>query len=204
LVGASAGLVQLHANNVVHGDVAARNLLVDFNNNCCVCDFGMSHILPQGQESVRTSAEMKVPWAWCSPETLLTQQWNFKTDVYSFGVMIVEVMTRNAPYSGENMLDIAPKILDARNPHRPRIADWWPNDLGELATDCMAHLPAYRPHMALVNQKLYRFHHRLLEARLLSDVYSPWKVTKEAMNVNSSYKIMPSSQYFLQYRPIVH
>lgn len=95
-------LHRLVSQGVVHGDVAARNFLVDFNNNCCVCDFGMSQILPQGrnsfslfsqlcyslfvccgvvvgQSSVQTSGDTKLPIAWAAPETLLKHEWSFET-----------------------------------------------------------------------------------------------------------------------------
>jgi len=194
LVGASAGLLQLDAHGVVHGDVAARNLLVDFNNNCCLCDFGMSQLLPEGETSVETP-KTKIPIAWCAPETLSKHQWSPKTDVYSFGMVIVEIMTRNAPFVGENLKEIVPRICDARKRYRPYIADWWPSDLADLATDCVAHRAGDRPTMMAVNTRLYRFHSRLCKAQSLWDVY-PSKPTKDAMSLGA-YKPIPSSQYYL-------
>jgi len=201
LVGASAGLVQLHAHGIVHCDTAARNFLVDFNNNCCVCDFGMSQFLPEGQSTVHTSFDDNIPLAWCAPETLIKREWSIKTDVYSFGVMIVELMTRNAPYPGEKLLDVVPRILNARNPYRPHIAGWWPSDLADLATECMLHQPHDRPTMMSVNKKLHRFHERLMSADVLSDVYLPLKPTKEGMNQHT-YTPTPSSQYYLQFKSL--
>jgi len=206
LVGASAGLLQLHSHGVVHCDVAARNMLVDHNDNCCVCDFGMSQILPEDQTFAETSKEDKIPIAWVAPETLEKRIWSAKTDVYSFGVMIYELMTRKHPYSGMKIEDVTKGVRNAHEPLRPHIDGWWPSDVAELATDCMAHQPHDRPTILMVNQRLHRYYKRLTSAQLLSAVYLPvaplvgsdYAAVAAVRDTSySTYKRVPASLYYL-------
>jgi len=205
-VGASAGLVQLHAHNVVHGDVASRNLLLDFNNNCCVCDFGMSHIMPTGQTTVQTTLTDLLPIAWSSPETLEKRLWSDKSDVYSFGITIMEVLSRQEPYHGMDLLrTVAPGVCKAKQPLRPTISEWWPDQLVEIAVDCLEHKAADRPTMMAVNQRLRRYHKKLCSNDNFNEVYIPHAkvsaagsaVSAESSSAKVAYKRITASNYYL-------
>jgi len=196
LVGASAAIVHLHANHIVHGDIAARNCLVDANHNCAVCDFGMSHRLSDGQSYAQTDAA-KIPIAWASPETLEKRIWSEKTDVYAFGVTMVEVMSRNNPYPGVDLKVLKPRVCNAQDPFRPTIDGWWPLELAEIAMDCMMHRAAERPSMAVVNQRLHRYHKKLSNALQLSRVYFPHADTELSAQPVPIYEPQPASAYYL-------
>jgi len=100
LVDASSGVLQCHAQGIIHRDVAARNFLVDPFNRVTLCDFGMSVKLEPGKTEGSRRQEEMLPLAWCAPELLTKFIFSEKTDVYAFGIFLYEVLDRKAPFEG--------------------------------------------------------------------------------------------------------
>uniref|UniRef100_A0A914DS02 Tyrosine-protein kinase n=1 Tax=Acrobeloides nanus TaxID=290746 RepID=A0A914DS02_9BILA len=82
-----AGMAYLEEKPVVHRDLAARNCLLTKSGHIKIADFGLSALCKEYQEKERT----KIPFRWTSPETLMTQLYTTKSDVWSFGVVIYEI-----------------------------------------------------------------------------------------------------------------
>jgi len=94
----SSGLVALHQSRIVHRDLACRNLLMKLDGTVVLSDYGLSRQLDDEDEVylVKTS---KFPWAWTSPETIETGNFSMKSDIWSFGVTLWEVITKGRfPY----------------------------------------------------------------------------------------------------------
>ncbi|XP_010914327.1 serine/threonine-protein kinase CTR1 isoform X3 [Elaeis guineensis] len=93
------GINYLHCLNppIVHWDLKSPNLLVDKNWSVKVCDFGLSRFKPNtfiSSKSVAGTPE------WMAPEFLRGEPSNEKSDVYSYGVIIWELLTMQQPWSG--------------------------------------------------------------------------------------------------------
>jgi len=96
LIGACRGLVYLCKKNIVHRDIAARNILLDQNFNPKIADFGRSRKI-RNDSSHKTLTTVG-PLKWMSPESIQEQISDFKSDVWSFGVTMWEIMEDKEPY----------------------------------------------------------------------------------------------------------
>ncbi|XP_070548644.1 tyrosine kinase receptor Cad96Ca-like [Ptychodera flava] len=86
------GMDYLHRNNCIHRDLAARNILVTSDINCKISDFGLARNIGPNQEYV-TRAQGPLPLRWEAPESLTSNVYNFKSDVWSYGILLWEIVT---------------------------------------------------------------------------------------------------------------
>jgi len=103
-IDAARGVLSLHDKNVLHRDIASRNVLLDRHMTARIADFGMCRILKPvrtGQEVAYRTFSKVGPLKWMSPESLLMQKSSKKSDVWSFGVTIWEIFTEEEPYGTE-------------------------------------------------------------------------------------------------------
>ncbi len=86
----ATGMEYLAGKNLVHGDLATRNILLDENKKAKLCDFGLSRRLYDNASYLKSHNE-PLPWRWMSPESLRRLEFNEKTDIWAFGVAIWEI-----------------------------------------------------------------------------------------------------------------
>ncbi|KAI9117433.1 hypothetical protein K1719_011599 [Acacia pycnantha] len=103
-LGAARGLLHLHVSGkVVHGNIKASNVLLRGNDNeACVSDFGLNPLFANTTPSNRVAG-------YKAPEVLETRKVTFKSDVYSLGVLLLELLTGKAPNQaslGEEGIDL--------------------------------------------------------------------------------------------------
>ncbi|KAG9353135.1 hypothetical protein JZ751_017711 [Albula glossodonta] len=92
LRGIAAGMKYLSDMNYVHRDLAARNILVNSNLECKVSDFGLSRVLEDDPEGTYTTSGGKIPIRWTAPEAIAYRKFTSASDVWSFGIVMWEVM----------------------------------------------------------------------------------------------------------------
>ncbi|KAM7422756.1 hypothetical protein PAMA_010688 [Pampus argenteus] len=92
LRGIAAGMKYLSDMNYVHRDLAARNVLVNSNLDCKVSDFGLSRVLEDDAEGTYTTRGGKIPIRWTAPEAIAYRKFTSASDVWSFGIVMWEVM----------------------------------------------------------------------------------------------------------------
>jgi serine/threonine protein kinase len=97
LKGIAAGMYHLHSENIIHRDLAARNILLTDDLIPKVSDFGLSR-QKESDENVTESASG--PLKWMAPEALKERKYSTKSDVWSFGVVVWEVVHKEDPYPG--------------------------------------------------------------------------------------------------------
>ncbi|XP_036300218.1 ephrin type-A receptor 2 isoform X1 [Pipistrellus kuhlii] len=93
LRGIAAGMKYLANMNYVHRDLAARNILVNSNLVCKVSDFGLSRVLEDDPEATYTTSGGKIPIRWTAPEAISYRKFTSASDVWSYGIVMWEVMT---------------------------------------------------------------------------------------------------------------
>ncbi|XP_051561850.1 ephrin type-A receptor 2a isoform X3 [Myxocyprinus asiaticus] len=93
LSGIAAGMKYLSDMNYVHRDLAARNVLVNGNLECKVSDFGLSRVLEDFPEGTYTTTGGKIPIRWTAPEAIAYRKFTSASDVWSFGIVMWEVMS---------------------------------------------------------------------------------------------------------------
>uniref|UniRef100_A0A4W5QB11 receptor protein-tyrosine kinase n=1 Tax=Hucho hucho TaxID=62062 RepID=A0A4W5QB11_9TELE len=94
--GVGAGMRYLSERNFVHRDLAARNVLVNSNLVCKVSDFGLSRLmrgLDHNMPTYTASLGSKIPVRWTAPEAFQHRKFSSASDVWSFGVLMWEVMS---------------------------------------------------------------------------------------------------------------
>jgi ankyrin repeat protein/predicted Ser/Thr protein kinase len=142
VVDAALGLYHLHANGVVHRDIAARNILVDENYRAKVADFGMARAADdEGDYTTSTSGPLK----WMSPEQLERRKFSYRSDVWAFGCLMYECYARRKPWDGYTNAAAVHKVLSAQRMAPPKTA---PPIIAELMRRCWHSKPNKRPTMA--------------------------------------------------------
>ncbi|XP_072512662.1 ephrin type-A receptor 2 [Salminus brasiliensis] len=92
LRGIAAGMKYLSDMSYVHRDLAARNILVNCKLECKVSDFGLSRVLEDDPEGTYTTSGGKIPIRWTAPEAIAYRKFTSASDVWSFGIVMWEVM----------------------------------------------------------------------------------------------------------------
>ncbi|XP_062842069.1 ephrin type-A receptor 3 isoform X1 [Trichomycterus rosablanca] len=93
LRGIAAGMQYLSEMNYVHRDLAARNILVNGNLVCKVSDFGLSRVLEDDPDAVYTTRGGKIPIRWTAPEAIAYRKFTSASDVWSYGIVMWEVIS---------------------------------------------------------------------------------------------------------------
>jgi len=147
----TAGMVHLHSEGIIHRDLASRNLLLDDKLGIKISDFGLSRVIGGKGESGVTKSETG-PLKFMSPEALVHQRYSSKSDVYSFAIVMIEMLTRQEPWPNETAVSVA--IAVGRDDQRPSIPDFTPPKIKEIIQKCWATEPTKRPEFGEVHELL--------------------------------------------------
>ncbi|KAH9694536.1 serine/threonine-protein kinase STY46 [Citrus sinensis] len=135
----SKGMNYLHQNNIIHRDLKAANLLMDENEVVKVADFGVARV--KAQSGVMT-AETGT-YRWMAPEVIEHKPYDHKADVFSFGIVLWELLTGKLPYEYLTPLQAAVGVV--QKGLRPTIPKNSQPKLAELLERCWQQDPALRP-----------------------------------------------------------
>lgn len=151
---AAFGLEYLHSKNIVHFDLKCDNLLVNLKDQsrpiCKVGDFGLSKI----KRNTLVSGGVRGTLPWMAPELLNggSNKVSEKVDVFSFGIVMWEILTGEEPYANMHYGAIIGGIVNnTLRPHVPASCD---PEWRKLMEQCWAPDPAQRPAFAEIAGRL--------------------------------------------------
>ncbi|KFK30195.1 hypothetical protein AALP_AA7G230500 [Arabis alpina] len=162
LIGAARGLAYLHGSQreVIYRDFKASNILLDSKYDAKISDFGLAKLGPSQEKSHVTTRVMGTQ-GYAAPEYMATGHLYVKSDVYAFGVVLLEVMTGlrahdpRRPNGQESLVDwLRPelsckykvkRIMDQgiKGQYTSKVA----NEMARITLSCIEPEPKNRPHM---------------------------------------------------------
>jgi len=156
---AAESLQILHTRQppIIHNDFKSPNIFLDVKNHktldidCYLGDFGCAR---RCFAPVLSKRRLVANPGWLAPEQLMGQHFDEKVDVYSFGVYLHELLSRQHPFSEYRVKDklvFEEKIIKGL---RPSIPSKWPLEFRELISDCWQHDPDDRPTFEVIVERL--------------------------------------------------
>ena len=148
----AAGMAYLEEQNVIHRDLAARNIQVGKDVLCKVANFELARVMDrdiyEGQE------EEQIAIKWAAPEALLHNRFSIKSDVWSFGIVLYEIITcGKPPYPGMNDAEVEQQIRQGY-PMPQSMAQGCPDKLYVIMLNCWQVKPENRPTFDTLQQQL--------------------------------------------------
>ena len=129
------GLAEAHRLGVVHRDLKPGNIMIDREGNVRILDFGIARSL---QEKGITGAGMIVGTPeYMSPEQAEAREVDHRSDIYSLGILLYEMVTGRVPFEGETPLSVAMKHKSEAPPHPKTFNPQLPDDLNRLILRCL-------------------------------------------------------------------
>ncbi len=110
----TSAVTHAHQNHIVHRDIKPHNVLIDHDGNVKITDFGIAMALSATSITQTNSVLGSVHYL--SPEQARGGMANKKSDIYSLGIVMFELLTGRLPFSGESAVSIALKHLQSETP----------------------------------------------------------------------------------------
>lgn len=143
------GMSYLEEQNSIHRDLAARNVLVGEHYICKVADFGLARVI---KEPFYITEDKKIPYKWSAPEAISHGKFSNKSDVWSFGVLLYEIITYGGvPYPAFSNQEVYQQVT---NGYRMPAPAKCPDFLYKIMLKCWSFKPADRPDFKSLKVKL--------------------------------------------------
>lgn len=144
------GMRYLHASKLLHRDLKSSNLMLDKDFNCKVGDFGLTRI-SRGAAAVQMTGQCGT-FQYMAVEVLANKPYSEKADVFSFGILLWEMVARKLPYFGMQPMQVGIAVL--QQGMRPPIPPKCPAPLVKLMRACWDSDPNRRPSFEQLVQAL--------------------------------------------------
>jgi len=166
----ASALDYLHQRNIVYRDLKPENIAIDFEGHVKLFDFGLSRFLPFTGDDELEVFEMSGAGTprYMSPEVLAMKPYNLKADVYSFAIVLWEIMSLEKSFCDYDRISLFTDAVVFKN-ERPKIDPLWPEHIQLVLKCSFSSEILERPSMKEV-QDLILFCTNALEEETVADV----------------------------------
>ena len=145
-------LHHMHKKHILHRDIKAQNIFLTINNIIKIGDFGISKSLDNTLEKARTV--IGTPY-YISPEIIQNIPYSYKSDIWSLGVLLYEMVSLKVPFDGPNLPIL---ILKIQKGEYEQLKNIWSEDLRNLIYSMLQTNPNNRPNLEDILSKFYCFY----------------------------------------------
>jgi serine/threonine-protein kinase len=136
----ASALAVAHRKGVIHGDVKPANIIITGENRVKLTDFGMARL---SSHETKDTPLLGTPAYWC-PEQIMGKPQDARSDIFSLGVVLYEMVTGKRPFDAESLQGVCARVLSS-TPLPPSHANSSiPSPFDEIIAACMTKDPAKR------------------------------------------------------------
>ena len=175
------GLQYIHSKNIIHRDIKSQNIFLMKNGKIKIGDFGIAKALTNTKNNATTI--IGTPY-YFSPEIINGEPYNYKTDIWSLGVVLYEMCCLKLPFESNNIAQLSIKIMKGKY-------DPIPNRYSKNMANLIKN-------MLNIDQKLRPNINEVLQSPLLKNYHNNKYANKSSKNLSSNKKPIINS-YKSQY-----
>ncbi|PON36325.1 Serine/threonine protein kinase [Parasponia andersonii] len=190
----------LHANGIIHRDLKPSNVLLTTDKkHIKLADFGLAREEISGEMTTEAGT-----YRWMAPEIFSIEplpvgakkQYDHKVDVYSFSIVLWELITNKTPFKGRNNVMVA--YATAKNV-RPSL-DEIPKEIGSLLQSCWAEDPKSRPEFKEITNSLLELYQNLSPTEVIK-APKAFEIEHSNCNTSKDHNNSPSSPSYPLMKP---
>ncbi len=136
------GLEEIHHHGIIHRDLKTGNVMLDGNGNVRIMDFGLSK--SPLVTTMTTLGTVIGTLGYVAPEQVTGMNVDQRVDIFSFGVILYELLTKQLPFTGENEIAVIHSIFNTQPPAPSTLQPNVPTQLDAIVMQCLAKEPAQR------------------------------------------------------------
>lgn len=136
----AAGLAVAHRKGVIHGDVKPANVFVTNENRVKLMDFGMARL---ASYDTKETPLLGTPAYWC-PEQIMGKPQDGRSDLFSLGVLLYELVTGHRPFDADSLQGICARVLSSTPQPPSRFNASLPKALDDVIEACLMKDPGQR------------------------------------------------------------